>query len=71
VWERDSFELTEGRIAGADASVTGDSTAWARVVFLGLPIEQAERDGALVVEDGRDVLTRVLAVFAAPSADGS
>jgi HxlR-like helix-turn-helix len=69
VWERDSFELTEGRLAGADAVVTGDSTAWAAVVFLGLLVEQAERDGTLAVEHGRDVLARVIAVFAAPSDD--
>lgn len=70
VWERDSFELAEGSIARADASITGDSTAWAAVVFLGLPIAQAERDSALAVEGDRDVLARVLAVFAAND-DGS
>jgi DNA-binding HxlR family transcriptional regulator len=60
VWDRQRFDLTEGRSDGADATVAGDSTAWAAVAFLGLPLEVAERDGLLTVQGDRAALARVL-----------
>jgi DNA-binding HxlR family transcriptional regulator len=66
VWERDSFDLAEGRASQPDATVVGDSTAWAAVAFLGLPIEQAERDGQLAVQGDRQRLAKVLDLFAVP-----
>lgn len=62
--DRESFDLVEGQAADAHARVAGDSTAWAAVVFMGIPLELAERDGLLEVEGDRGVLAQVLAVFA-------
>lgn len=63
IWDRKSFDLSEGSVDGADVSVVADSTVWAAVVFLGMPVEQAERDGVVAISGDRNVLKRVLAVF--------
>ena len=64
VWDQDCFDVSQGRTLGADAQVVCDSTAWAGVTFMGLSVEQAERDGLLEIEGDRSALARVLAVFA-------
>jgi DNA-binding HxlR family transcriptional regulator len=63
-WQGDSFDLAEGQTADADLRVVGDSSAWAAVLFMGLPVEQAERDGLLAIHGDRAVLARLLVVFA-------
>ncbi|GAB3795191.1 winged helix-turn-helix transcriptional regulator [Humibacter antri] len=67
-WHRGGFDLAQGRDDAADVRVAGDSTAWAAVVFMGLPVEQAERDGILTVDGDRAALKRVLALYSAPPA---
>lgn len=63
LWSEDGVELVEGTVEHADATVVGDSTAWTGVVFGGLPIRKAERQGALSVEGDRAVIERVVGLF--------
>jgi DNA-binding HxlR family transcriptional regulator len=62
-WHHRSFELVEGVCATPHAVVTGDSTAWTGVVFGMLPLEAAERAGALAVDGDRGALAPVLTLY--------
>lgn len=64
LWEGRCFDLAEGSLESPDVTVRGDSTAWTGAVFLGVPLDELERSGALAVEGDRDALARVVAVFA-------
>lgn len=57
-WDEDRFELTEGADDAPEATVTGDSSAWADVVFAGAPVE------AMGVEGDRRAVERVAAAYA-------
>jgi DNA-binding HxlR family transcriptional regulator len=63
-WRGRSFELVEGAVDAPHAVVTGDSTAWTGVVFGMLPLDVAERDGALAVAGDREALAPVLDLYA-------
>ncbi|MFE6508817.1 winged helix-turn-helix transcriptional regulator [Nocardioides sp. NPDC057767] len=58
-WDEDRFELTEGAEDTPDATVSGDSSAWAGVVFAGEPV------GAVGIEGDRRAVERVAAAYAA------
>lgn len=58
-WDEDRFELTEGVEETPDVTVSGDSSAWAGVVFGGAPVGTVSVEG-----DGRAV-ERVAAAYAA------
>jgi DNA-binding HxlR family transcriptional regulator len=68
-WRERSLELVEGAAEAPDATVTGDSTAWTAVVFGMVPLEVAERDGALAVVGDRAALAPVLELYRAVAAD--
>ena len=68
-WRQRSFELVEGVAEMPDATVTGDSTAWTGVVFGMVPLEVAERDGALAVVGDREALEAVLELYRSVGAD--
>lgn len=63
-WADAGIELVEGATEDADATVTGDSTAWTGVVFGGLPLAEAERAGALSISGDRAAVKRMVALFA-------
>jgi DNA-binding HxlR family transcriptional regulator len=58
-WDEGRFELTEGTHDAPEATVTGDSSTWADVVFAGAPI------GTVGVEGDRRAVERVAAAYAA------
>lgn len=58
-WDEARFELTEGADDAPRATVAGDSSAWADVVFAGGPVD------AMTVEGDRRAVERVLAAYAA------
>lgn len=69
-WTETGIELVEGTSEHPDASVVGDSSAWTGVVFGGLPVDEAERQGALAVDGDRSAVERLLALFAPVAAPG-
>lgn len=72
-WTEAGLDLAEGVPEAPDAVVVGDSTAWTGAVFGGLPLAEAERQGALAVEGDHSVIAQVLTLFArvaAPTAAG-
>lgn len=48
------------------ATVTADATAWSGVLFGGLPLSEAERSGAVVVEGRRKPVKRLVALYTRP-----
>lgn len=66
IWDRQRFDLAQGRSDVTDTTVAGDSTAWAAVAFLGLPLDVAERDGSLRVQGDRAALAKVLDALGGP-----
>ena len=58
-WDADRFELTEGADEAPEATVSGDSSAWAGVVFAGAPA------GSVGIEGDRRAVERVAAAYAA------
>ncbi|MEI7056086.1 helix-turn-helix domain-containing protein [Nocardioides sp. CCNWLW239] len=57
-WDADRFELTEGADDAPTTTVIGDSSAWAGVVFAGVPA------GAIDIEGDRRAVERVAAAYA-------
>ncbi|MGH3350359.1 MAG: winged helix-turn-helix transcriptional regulator [Nocardioides sp.] len=62
-WKANVFDLAEGELPDADVTVTGDSTVWTGVVFMGLPVDAAVAQGGLKVEGDQAALDRVLRLF--------
>lgn len=58
-WNQDRFELTEGADEEPATTVSGDSSAWADVVFAGSPV------GSMAVAGDRRAVERVAAAYAA------
>ncbi|MEU4452174.1 helix-turn-helix domain-containing protein [Nocardioides sp. NPDC023903] len=58
-WDEDRFELTEGADDEAATTVSGDSSAWADVVFAGSPI------GSMAVAGDQRAVERVAAAYSA------
>lgn len=58
-WDKDGFELTEGTDDKPATTVSGDSSAWADVVFAGSPV------GSMAVEGDQRAVERVAAAYAA------
>ncbi|MFD7073601.1 winged helix-turn-helix transcriptional regulator [Nocardioides sp. NPDC059952] len=58
-WDADGFELTEGADDAPAATVSGDSSVWAGVVFAGAPTN------AVGIEGDRRAVERVAAAYAA------
>lgn len=57
------FVAEPGRPARPRATVDADSTVWSGVLFGGLPLEAAERDGAVAVTGERGEVERLIGLF--------
>jgi DNA-binding HxlR family transcriptional regulator len=61
-----SLDVRTGVAPEPAATVTAESTVWSRVLFGGLPLARAERDGTVRVEGDRDAVLRVVRLYAQP-----
>ncbi|GAA0797719.1 winged helix-turn-helix transcriptional regulator [Spirilliplanes yamanashiensis] len=61
------LDVRAGAAPGPAATVTAEATAWSAVLFDGLPLADAERDGAVRVEGDRAAVARVVRLFSAPA----
>lgn len=58
--------LERGELAGVDATLSGEPTALASVVYGGRPLTEAEAAGAVAVEGNRALAKRFLTLFRLP-----
>ena len=61
-----SLEVRTGHAPAPAATVTAETTAWSGVLFGGLPLARAERDGTLRVDGDRDAVVRIVRLYAQP-----
>jgi DNA-binding HxlR family transcriptional regulator len=61
-----SLDVRTGVAPEPAATVTAESTVWSRVLFGGLPLAGAERDGTVRVEGDREAVLRVVRLYAQP-----
>ncbi|WP_158566270.1 winged helix-turn-helix transcriptional regulator [Micromonospora craterilacus] len=61
------LDIQPGVAVNPVATVTTESTVWSEVLFGGLSLADAERDGAVRVEGDRDAIERVVRLYAEAS----
>ncbi|TCB90765.1 transcriptional regulator [Micromonospora zingiberis] len=59
------LKIRAGAAQEPAVTVTTESTVWSEVLFGGLPLADAERDGALRVDGDRHTIERVVGLYAA------
>jgi hypothetical protein len=60
------LDVGAGAAADPVASVTAESMAWSAVLFEGVPLTGAERDGSVRVAGDRDAILLIVRLYAAP-----